>query len=93
MRYNVLFVLVISVLQVSAVDDDTGLNGRVRYILDGSGSVEAFVIDPVSGVLRTAKPLDRESIAQYELLALAIDRGTPQQSGSVSFTKQGHYLI
>lgn len=66
------------------MDADTGLNGRVRYALDGSGSVEAFVMDPVSGVLRTAKTLDRESIAQYELKALAIDRGTPQLSGSVS---------
>ncbi|KAG8278057.1 Cadherin EGF LAG seven-pass G-type receptor 2 [Homalodisca vitripennis] len=75
-----------SVLQISAVDEDTGLNGRVRYALGGSGSVEAFVMDPISGVIRTAKTLDRESIAQYEIEALAIDRGTPQLSGSVLVT-------
>lgn len=69
---------------MSAADEDTGLNGRVRYALRGSGSVEAFVMDPVSGVIRTAKTLDRESIAQYEIEALAIDRGTPPLSGSVS---------
>lgn len=69
---------------MSATDADSGLNGRVRYTLGGSGSVEAFVMDPVSGVVRTAKSLDRESIAQYEIQALAIDRGTPALTGTVS---------
>lgn len=73
-----------SVLQISATDADIDLNGRVRYTL--SEGVEAFVIDPLSGVIRTAKPLDRESVAQYELEAFAIDRGSPPLSGTVIVT-------
>ena len=71
-----------SVLQVAANDVDTGLNSRIRYAL--KEEVGAFVIDPTSGVIRTATPLDRESIASYEIHALAIDRGTPPMSSSVS---------
>ncbi|XP_065199574.1 protocadherin-like wing polarity protein stan [Planococcus citri] len=73
-----------SVLQVAANDIDTGLNSRIRYAL--KEDVGAFVIDPTSGVIRTATPLDRESIARYEIHALAIDRGTPPMSSSVLVT-------
>lgn len=75
-----------SVLQVSATDVDTGLNSRIRYAL--KEEVGAFVIDATSGVIRTATPLDRESIPTYEIHALAIDRGTPPMSSSVSYQKE-----
>lgn len=42
------------------------------------------MIDPASGVIRTNKALDRESVAIYDLKALAIDGGTPPQSSTVS---------
>lgn len=73
-----------SVLQISATDDDMGLNGRVKFMLS-SKDVEdgSFVIDPSSGVIRTNKGLDRESIAVYHLIAIAADRGTPTLSSSV----------
>lgn len=70
-----------SVLQVAANDVDTGLNARIRFAL--KEEVGAFVIDPTSGVIRTATPLDRESIPSFEMHALAIDRGTPPLSSSV----------
>lgn len=57
------------------------MNGRVRYGL--KNEVEVFVIDPTSGVLRTAAPLDRESIPSYEIYAVAIDRGSPALTSSV----------
>ncbi|XP_013196318.2 protocadherin-like wing polarity protein stan [Amyelois transitella] len=73
-----------SVTQVSATDADVGLNGRVHYELDSKDREEgSFVIDPASGVIRTNKPLDRESVATHDLKALAIDGGTPPQSSSV----------
>lgn len=70
--------------QVSATDADVGLNGRVHYELDARDREEgSFVVDPASGVIRTNKPLDRESVATYDLKALAIDGGTPPQSSTV----------
>ncbi|KAI8429178.1 hypothetical protein MSG28_007715 [Choristoneura fumiferana] len=73
-----------SVTQVAATDADVGLNGRVHYELDPRDREEgSFVIDPASGVVRTNKALDRESMATYDLRALAIDGGTPSQSSTV----------
>ncbi|XP_052128982.1 protocadherin-like wing polarity protein stan isoform X1 [Frankliniella occidentalis] len=77
-----------SVAQVTASDADTGLNGRIRYALNpsGAGTDEPFVMDPTSGVIRTNRMLDRESVAVYQLEALAIDRGSPALSSSVIVT-------
>lgn len=70
---------------MSATDADVGLNGRVHYELDQKDREEgSFVIDSASGVIRTNKALDRESVATYDLKTLAIDGGTPPQSSSVS---------
>ncbi|CAG0915025.1 unnamed protein product [Notodromas monacha] len=79
-----------SVVRVSAVDVDEELNGQVVYELrplegeDVSDGVDAFDIDPVSGVVRTAKTLDRESVATYRFYAVAVDRGSPPMSSSAS---------
>ncbi|XP_055533079.1 protocadherin-like wing polarity protein stan isoform X2 [Wyeomyia smithii] len=73
-----------SITQIAATDIDMGLNGRIKYTLslkdveDGS-----FIVDPVSGVIRTNKGLDRESIPIYHLTAYATDKGTPTLSSSV----------
>ncbi|XP_018329600.1 protocadherin-like wing polarity protein stan [Agrilus planipennis] len=76
-----------SVVQVSATDADIGLNGRIRYTLSEKDLEDgSFVIDPISGVIRTNKGLDRESVAVYELEAYAIDRGSPSLSSSVPVT-------
>ncbi|KAJ8731807.1 hypothetical protein PYW08_014537 [Mythimna loreyi] len=73
-----------SVTQVSATDADVGLNGRVHYELEPRDREEgSFVVDPASGVIRTNKALDRESVATYDLKALAIDGGTPALSSTV----------
>ncbi|XP_045493580.1 protocadherin-like wing polarity protein stan [Colias croceus] len=73
-----------SVTQVAATDADVGLNGRVHYELDPKDREEgSFVIDPASGVIRTNKALDRESVATYDLKALAVDGGSPPQSSTV----------
>lgn len=73
-----------SVVQISAVDADMGLNGRIRYALGTENSGDgSFVVDPTSGIIRTAKILDRESVGVYDLIVYAIDRGSPSLSGSV----------
>ncbi|XP_044577360.1 protocadherin-like wing polarity protein stan isoform X2 [Cotesia glomerata] len=71
-----------SVVRVSATDADQGLNGRVRYTLDDDGD-GAFAIDSTTGIVRTAKQLDRESVMRYTLKAMAVDRGIPALSSIV----------
>ncbi|KAK7884626.1 hypothetical protein WMY93_027749 [Mugilogobius chulae] len=70
----------ISVLQISATDRDAHANGRVQYTFqngeDGDGD---FTIEPTSGIVRTMRRLDRESVPFYELTAYAMDRGVPPQ--------------
>uniref|UniRef100_A0A6I8N1R2 Cadherin EGF LAG seven-pass G-type receptor 3 n=1 Tax=Ornithorhynchus anatinus TaxID=9258 RepID=A0A6I8N1R2_ORNAN len=67
-----------SVLQISATDRDAHTNGRVQYTFqngeDGDGD---FTIEPTSGIVRTVRRLDRESVPVYELTAYAVDRGVP----------------
>ncbi|XP_058856059.1 cadherin EGF LAG seven-pass G-type receptor 3-like isoform X1 [Acipenser ruthenus] len=69
-----------SVLQISATDRDAHANGRVQYTFqngeDGDGD---FTIEPTSGIVRTVRQLDRESVPFYELTAYAVDRGLPPQ--------------
>ncbi|XP_018058154.1 PREDICTED: protocadherin-like wing polarity protein stan [Atta colombica] len=74
-----------SVLRVAATDADTDLNGRVRYGLEDDGD-GAFTIDSTTGIIRTAKILDRESVAYYTLKAVATDRGSPALSSVVPVT-------
>uniref|UniRef100_A0A5F8GI98 Cadherin EGF LAG seven-pass G-type receptor 3 n=1 Tax=Monodelphis domestica TaxID=13616 RepID=A0A5F8GI98_MONDO len=67
-----------SVLQISATDRDAHANGRVQYTFqngeDGDGD---FTIEPTSGIVRTVRRLDRETVPVYELTAYAVDRGIP----------------
>uniref|UniRef100_A0A8C6SKB1 Cadherin, EGF LAG seven-pass G-type receptor 3 n=1 Tax=Neogobius melanostomus TaxID=47308 RepID=A0A8C6SKB1_9GOBI len=69
-----------SVVQISATDRDAHANGRVQYTFqngeDGDGD---FTIEPTSGIIRTVRRLDRESVPFYELTAYAVDRGIPPQ--------------
>ncbi|XP_032878094.1 protocadherin-16 [Amblyraja radiata] len=59
------------VLQVSAVDRDTGSNGQVFYYLS-SDSLGMFSVDSV-GRVTTAQPLDREKEDTYTFLVRAVD--------------------
>eukprot|EP00795_Rhopilema_esculentum_P002535 gene2535-730_t len=59
---------------VNATDADTGPAGEILYTITGGNSEGAFVID-VDGRIKTAKRLDRESKAVYELVVRAKDRG------------------
>ncbi|MEE6481192.1 hypothetical protein FKM82_012777 [Ascaphus truei] len=67
-----------SVLQISATDRDSGLNGRVMYtFLGGDDGDGDFYIEPTSGIIRTFRKLDRENVPVYILKAYAVDRGNP----------------
>ncbi|NXI92293.1 CELR2 protein, partial [Psophia crepitans] len=67
-----------SVLQVSATDRDSGLNGRVFYTFQGGDDGDGdFIIESTSGIVRTLRRLDRENVPLYSLRAFAIDKGVP----------------
>uniref|UniRef100_A0A9J8ADP7 FAT atypical cadherin 2 n=1 Tax=Cyprinus carpio carpio TaxID=630221 RepID=A0A9J8ADP7_CYPCA len=69
-----------SVLQVSAVDRDSGRNSDMTYqLVDKEKNV--FEIDPLSGILVTSQVLDYETSQQFTLKVKATDKGTPPLSG------------
>lgn len=66
-----------SVLKVLATDADGGKNGFVTYALANSGP-SPFRIDPFTGVISTAEPLDYELMRRrYHLTVWASDSGRP----------------
>lgn len=73
-----------SIIQVVATDTDSGLNGDILYsLLPQSDPYGHFAVSRV-GVVTVARPLDRETVAGYDLVVMATDRGTPALTGSVT---------
>ncbi|XP_055365580.1 neural-cadherin-like isoform X2 [Betta splendens] len=73
-----------SVTQVVATDSDSGQNGEVSYsILPQSDPYGHFTVSQ-AGVVTVARTLDRETVAGYELVVMATDRGAPALTGSVT---------
>ncbi|XP_061684446.1 protocadherin-16-like isoform X2 [Syngnathoides biaculeatus] len=70
-----------AVLTVSAFDLDQGSNGKVTY---GGISVEGFTINPVTGVITTTQPLDRELREFYTVTVYAKDGGLPPNYAKAS---------
>ncbi|CAD5114116.1 DgyrCDS3263 [Dimorphilus gyrociliatus] len=66
-----------SILQVSAVDKDTGNNGEIAYSIQDSSLTNKFSIDSTTGSLTNKIALDREEQSKYTINILAVDRGSP----------------
>ncbi|KAM6346530.1 LOW QUALITY PROTEIN: protocadherin-23 [Podargus strigoides] len=64
-----------AILDLSASDEDDGLNGEVTYSLIDN-TFGAFAIDSVTGSIVTTKALDRETKSQYTFRAVASDCST-----------------
>lgn len=61
-----------AILDLSASDEDDGLNGEVMYsLIDDTYGV--FAIDSVTGSIVSTKALDRETKSQYTFRAVASD--------------------
>ena len=54
----------------------SGTNGRVQYSIVGGDPDDQFNVDSRTGVVRTRKPLDRETRAYYTLSVQALDLAT-----------------
>uniref|UniRef100_A0A2K6MW61 Cadherin related 23 n=1 Tax=Rhinopithecus bieti TaxID=61621 RepID=A0A2K6MW61_RHIBE len=75
-----------SVLQVTATDEDSGLNGELVYRIE-AGAQDRFFIHPVTGVIRVGNAtIDREEQESYRLTVVATDRGTIPLSGTAIIT-------
>jgi len=41
-------------------------------------------VDSASGIIRTVKALDRETVSRYDLMVLATDSGSPELTGKTN---------
>lgn len=64
------------VVQVSASDQDSGLDGEVVYSAVKGSGLRFFEVEQNTGIVKTAAPLDREGTAFYELMIEARDKAT-----------------
>ncbi|XP_012525101.3 cadherin-related tumor suppressor-like [Monomorium pharaonis] len=72
---------------LTAVDNDQGTNGSVAYSFHSSvlhDYPKTFALDALTGQLTTMVALDRETIAEYKILVIAKDQGTPVQSSTAT---------
>ena len=73
-----------SVVTISALDDDAGSNGTVTYRIKSGNDDGKFLLDGQTGLLTLAGSLDRETVSSYQLVAMAMDGGTPSLSSNVT---------
>ncbi|XP_069015779.1 cadherin-7-like [Embiotoca jacksoni] len=70
-----------SIGRVSAHDPDTS-SSSIRYSIDRNTDLERFFnVDALSGIISTAKPLDREANSVHNLTVFAIETQDPTQIG------------
>ncbi|XP_072580991.1 protocadherin-23 [Vulpes vulpes] len=70
------------IIQVFAVDLDSGMNGLTEYSILSGNQGEAFHIDALSGVITANVILDYELTSSYSLIVQATDKGIPRLSGT-----------
>jgi len=73
-----------SVLTVSAVDLDAGLNADVRYYIADASQIDAFRVDAKTGTIYVVAQLDYETAAELAFDVVAADRGTPPRSATAA---------
>ncbi|KAJ7418566.1 hypothetical protein BTVI_28721 [Pitangus sulphuratus] len=78
----------VALYTLRATDPDGGENGRLEYRVADGDPGQDFSLDPISGVLSTARALDREQVASYSLTVVVQDHGSPPRSATMSVTVQ-----
>uniref|UniRef100_A0A3B5QW62 FAT atypical cadherin 3 n=1 Tax=Xiphophorus maculatus TaxID=8083 RepID=A0A3B5QW62_XIPMA len=73
-----------TVTRVLAEDLDSQVNGRITYSILKGDRTNHFWIDPVTGLLKVIKRLDRELVSRYTLSVQAFDSGSPAMSSTVA---------
>jgi len=67
------------IVTVTAEDPDSGVNGQVRYAISNQQPQNArnekhFGINPLTGVIHTLLPIDREAVDTFRLTVVATDQ-------------------
>ncbi|XP_055907536.1 cadherin-87A isoform X2 [Eupeodes corollae] len=77
------------IMTVKANDNDTGEDGRISYHLQINNQnvqeTDEFVISKFTGELRSKKELHRKDRANYDLILVAQDHGTPKPFETLRF--------
>lgn len=71
------------IVTVTADDPDSSLNGKVTYAIsyqDPEDGKRHFGINPITGVIHTQLPIDRETIDTFRLTVVATDQAEPASS-------------
>lgn len=71
------------VTKIKATDEDSDENGQISFRLVDDFDA-SFEIDSDTGEIYTSTKLDRETVANYELIVEAVDQGIPQLIGSAT---------
>ncbi|XP_006863959.1 PREDICTED: protocadherin Fat 2 [Chrysochloris asiatica] len=66
-----------SVLQLDAWDPDSSSNGKLTFNITSGNHMGFFVIHPLTGLLSTARQLDRENKDEHILEVTVLDNGEP----------------
>ncbi|KAK0144452.1 Protocadherin Fat 3 [Merluccius polli] len=73
-----------SVLRVTALDKDNGINGRLTYSIEAGNSGGVFGVVNSTGVISTARSLDFTSVGVYVLTVRVVDGGYPPLMATAS---------
>uniref|UniRef100_A0A5F8H1R8 Protocadherin Fat 3 n=1 Tax=Monodelphis domestica TaxID=13616 RepID=A0A5F8H1R8_MONDO len=73
-----------SVIVLIAEDVDSPPNGQIRFSIVSGDRDNEFAVDPVLGLVKVKKKLDRERVSGYSLLIQATDSGVPAMSSTVT---------
>ena len=73
-----------TLMEFSAIDLDSGDNGRIMYSIISGNLGAVFNIEPASGILYLEKAIDREERESYLVEIEAKDNGLPQRRGITS---------
>uniref|UniRef100_A0A4W5KZU5 Cadherin domain-containing protein n=1 Tax=Hucho hucho TaxID=62062 RepID=A0A4W5KZU5_9TELE len=72
-----------SIVKLTAEDVDSQVNGDILYSIVSGDRENQFFIDPLSGMVKVNKQLDRETVSGYSLAVRALDSGVPPMSSTV----------
>ena len=72
-------------IQVSANDDDTGINAQITYRLSDD-ALPYFRLEPETFMIKPLQPFDREEKPEHNFYIYAIDGGIPPNTASAEVT-------
>ncbi|KAB1272052.1 Protocadherin Fat 3, partial [Camelus dromedarius] len=73
-----------SVILLIAEDADSPPNGQIRFSIVSGDRDNEFAVDPLLGLVKVKKKLDRERVSGYSLIVQAVDSGIPAMSSTAT---------